>query len=52
MPIKTWLIWWVGSALWFSAFAGFGTGLSVLAGLIFTILAELMCRIFDKLGRN
>jgi hypothetical protein len=52
MPIKTWLIWWVGSTLWFLFAVGINLVLSVIGGLAFTILAEINCRIWDKLGRQ
>jgi hypothetical protein len=50
MPIKTWLIWFIGSTIWFSVFANFSIGLSILTGLIFTVLAEVIHRMFLKIS--
>jgi hypothetical protein len=50
MPIKAWLIWWIAAAIFFSAVVGFGTGWSILFGLLFVVLTELLHYIFNKTG--
>jgi hypothetical protein len=52
MPIKTWLIWLVVSTLWFLFAVDTDLGLSLIGGIAFTILAEINCHIWDKLGRT